>query len=148
MSAEKVSSPVGVGQRYAQYNGTDPGKQVVNVAGEIPSAERRIPVQDLLKDLSTGACRKSTSADLVEESTGWRLVRMIRPSYVHRDIGVNKDFQRRPASISTSIWSMSEVGASSAARRSTASSPAECPDRSKAACSAIRTQAPFDMELR
>ena len=70
VSAEKVSSPVGVGQCYAQYNGTDAGKQVVNITGEIPPAKRRIPVKDLLKNPGAGTCRKFAGADLVEESTG------------------------------------------------------------------------------
>jgi len=100
---EKIAGPVRVGESYAKDHRADAGKQVVDVPREISPSERSITVQDLLENLRAGACFDFPGANLIEESTRRRLVRMIRPRYIHRDVGVHKNGQMRPDSISVSI---------------------------------------------
>jgi hypothetical protein len=68
--AEKIPGTVGIGKSHTEHDGTNAGKKVVNIAGEITPAKRRIPVENLLKNLGAGACLELSGANLIEESAG------------------------------------------------------------------------------
>jgi hypothetical protein len=81
---------------------TDASEQVVNVSRQVPPAQRRIPVQDLLKNLGASTRRNCSGADLIEKSTGRLLVRMIAPAKCIGILESTKLFKRdQPQSLPT-----------------------------------------------
>lgn len=100
---EKIAGPVRVGESDAQDHRTNTGEQVIDVPRKIAPSQRSVTVKDLLENLRAGARVNFPGANLFKESTGRDLVRMIRPRDVHRNVGVHKNGQMRPDSISVSI---------------------------------------------
>jgi hypothetical protein len=96
-------------QELCQHHRADARKQVENVPGKISPFERSIAVKDLLEHLGAGTCLNVSSANLIEESARRRLVGMISPRDLHRNVEIHKNGQTRPDSISVSIRSINRL---------------------------------------